>query len=177
MTREVSEMSAPQHAPARDERTPGQRKKDELKARALEGLKQHGTIGHAAAAAGVSPRTVHRWRTEDPDYDAEFLEWMHVDQVDQLHASLYSVAMKAPLDPKYAQAGVKAGDILLKALDPATYGDKLKVENETTINHHIQVLHEVRQNHRQLQQEKLRQLHARTIDAEQTPTQADTRQE
>ena len=160
----MTEMSGTQHAPARDERTAGQRKRDELKARALEGLREHGTIGHAAAAAGVSPRTLYRWRDADPEFDAQVREWMHVDQVDQLHASLYSRAMD--MDPKTASAGVKAAEILLKALDPATYGDKLKVESEQTINHQIQVVHEVRDQHRQMQQERLRRLAERTIEAE-----------
>ena len=144
---------------------PGDLKRRDLKRRAIEGLREHGTIGHAAAAAGVSPSTIYRWRDADPEFNAEVLEFMHVDQVDQLHQSMYAIATST--DPKMASAAVKAGEFLLKSLDRDTYGDHIKQETTTTINHMVQVVHEVRDTHRERQAERLRRL--RTLDAEPPP--------
>ena len=88
---------------------------------------------------------------------------MHVDQVDQLHASLYSRAMD--MDPKAASAGVKAAEILLKALDRDTYGDHQRIESTTTVNHQVQVIHDVRDQYRAMQQARLRRLQTRTVEA------------
>lgn len=142
--------------------TPGEIKRRHLKAAALDALREHGTIGHAAAAAGVSPSTIYRWRETDADFNDAVTEWMHVDQVDQLHASMYRIATND--DPKTASAAVKAGEFLLKSLDRERYGDTIKNETTITVNAQVQHVHTIRDQLREKQQERLQAL--RTIDAE-----------
>lgn len=141
---------------------PAQIRRQELKARFLTALREHGTISHAAAAAGVNRVTAWRWEQDDPDFAAEVRQWMHTDQVSELHESLYKIATAN--DPKMATASVKAGEFLLKALDRPTYGDHLKQETTLNINESVQVIHTVRAALSVRQVEKLQQL--RTIDAE-----------
>ena len=56
---------------------------------ALEALMANATIGQAAAAAGVSRRTLHRWLRDTPFQKA--LMRMQYDHINAAHASLQAV--------------------------------------------------------------------------------------
>lgn len=164
----LAALGAPQIAQQFEALKPGDLKRRDLKRRAIEGLREHGTIGHAAAAADVAVSTIYRWRAADPQFDAEVLEFMHVDQVDQLHESMYRIATST--DPKTANAAVQAGKFLLQSLDRRTYGDHLTTEATLTINAQMQVADNALELLRSRQAAAVQQL--RTIDA--PPSQSDT---
>lgn len=154
-----------QHAPAEVRRA-------ELKRRFLEGLRESGTISKASAHAGISRRTASRWQQDDAEFAAEITRWLHEDQADELHETMFEITKRGLTDAKYASAAVKAGEFLLKSLDRDTYGDQLRTESTVTINQQVQVIHEVRDRMRAQQAETLARLQARTIDApalEETP--------
>ena len=144
---------------------PGELKRRELKRRVLEALRENGTLTHAAAAVDMPPSTIYRWRKADPEFDAAVTEFLHVDMVDTLEQSAFRIATST--DPKMASAAVKAQEMLLKAYDRDRFGDHQRIEQTTTINHMVQVVHEVRDTHRERQAERLRRL--RTLDAEPPP--------
>lgn len=141
---------------------PGEIKRAELKRRAIDALREHGTIGHAAAAAGVSPRTIYTWRDADPAFNAAVTEFLHVDLVDTLVASAYKIATSD--DPKIANAAVRAQEMLLKAYDPDTFTERQRIEQTVTVNQQVQIVHTVRDTLRAQQAQRLK-----TIDAEPTP--------
>ncbi|KQR22883.1 hypothetical protein ASF71_06870 [Deinococcus sp. Leaf326] len=143
---------------------PGEIKRRELKRRAVDALREHGTIGHAAAAAGVSPSTLYRWRDQDEAFNQVVTEFLNVDLVDTLVSSMYSIATNT--DPKLANAAVKAGEFLLKAYDRDTFGDQIKTEVNQTVNHMVQVVHSVRDTMREEQAAKIARLQERTITVE-----------
>ena len=49
-------------------------KRDTRKKRFLDALTAHGTVRHAAQAAGVSRNTVYRWRQEDFEFAGAWYE-------------------------------------------------------------------------------------------------------
>lgn len=135
----------------------------ELKRRFLNALREQGTITHAAAAAGVARNTVWRWRRDDEEFRVEVDTWLHQDQVDELHDSMYRIATST--DPKIASAAVKAGEFLLKSLDRETYSDHLKIETTQSINVAVSVVHDIRAKHRtEFEQLRERMRALRTID-------------
>lgn len=144
---------------------PGELKRRELKRRAIEGLRSEGTINGAAAAADVPPSTIYRWRKADPEFDAAVTEFLHVDMVDTLEASAFRIATST--DPKMANAAVRAQELLLKAYDPDRFTERHKIESTQTVNHMVQVVHTVRENHRAAQVQALQRL--KTLDAEPRP--------
>lgn len=159
---QLASVGNPQLAQTLTALKPGEIKRMELKRRALEGLREHGTISHAASAAGVSVMTIWNWRKDDPEFARQVTEFLHVDQVDELHQSMYNIATN-PTD-KTASAAVRAGEFLLKSLDRDTYGDHQRIESTQTVNHLVQVVHTVRDGIKARQQEALQRL--KTIDAE-----------
>lgn len=145
--------------------TPGEISRQQLKRRAIDALKEHGTLKAAAAAADVAPSTIYRWRDNDPQFAAEVDEFLHVTMVEELEASMYRIATST--DPKMANAAVRAGELLLKAENRDKYGDHQKIESTQTVNHLVQVVHTVRDGIKARQHEALQRL--KTIDAEPTP--------
>jgi hypothetical protein len=144
--------------------TPADLRRLDLKRRVLDSLPEHGTITKAAAAAGITPRTIQRWQNTDPDFQAAVGQWMHVDQADELAATLYEIAKLGLTDAKYANAAVKAGEILLKSLAREEFGDQLKTESTQHIN--VQITHTLEARD-QLRAEQLARLQAlRTIGQE-----------
>lgn len=137
----------------------------EVKHRVLEALRTHGTITKAAAAAGVTPRTVQRWQNDDADFKKEIARWLHVDQADELAHTLYEITKMGLSDARYATAAVKAGEILLKSLARDEFGDQQKIETTTTINAQVQVVVDTIDGWKQEQRERLQSLRAQTIDA------------
>lgn len=142
--------------------TPPEQRRAQLKTEFLGHLRIAGTISKAAAKTGLSRRTVQRWQNDDTDFAAEVKKWLHEDQADELHDTLFEIAIAGKRDPKMANAAVRAAEFLLKSLDRETYGDQLKTEVNQTVNHIVQMSQEVRDTFRQRQLEKVRQI--RTID-------------
>ena len=118
--------------------TPGQVKREEIKARFLAALKQHGTLSAACQVAGTARATIYRWRDEDPVFAAQVHQWMHVDMEAELVESLFRIATST--DPKMANAAVRAGEVLLKADRPEKYGDRLQIEQQVTVNVAVQTV-------------------------------------
>lgn len=151
MTAETNELHTPICPPART--TPGELKRQDLKRRVIDGLKEHGTLTHAAATAGISPSTIYRWREQDTDFNSQVTEFLNTDLIDTLVSSMFSIATSA--DPKTANAAVKAGEVLLKAYDRQRFGDQLKTETTQNINVQISTTTEVRDQLRAAQRAKL----------------------
>ena len=148
-----------------DKLKPGELKRQDLKRRVVEGLREHGTLTHAAASAGISPSTIYRWRETDAEFNDAVTEFLNVDLVDSLVSSMYSIATST--DPKTANAAVKAGEFLLKGYAREQFGDQLKTEGTINISGQIDIAHQVQQQfrveHAQLR-DKAKAL--RTVDAE-----------
>ena len=66
-------------------------KSDRQKKRFIDALTNHGTVRHAAQAAGVSRNTVYRWRQEDFEF-AEAWSDAHENAVDVVENVIYQQA-------------------------------------------------------------------------------------
>lgn len=141
---------------------PAQLRRQEKKDKAIEALRKHGTLLAAAKLSGVSRSTLYRWREEDPAFEAQVKEWLDEDMEAELHDSMFRIATSE--DPRLANAAVRAGEILLKSINPTKYGDKLQVDSTTNINHKVTVIHEQRDHLRTLQAQRIQEL--RTLDAQ-----------
>lgn len=164
MTVGIDELHDPQCLPART--TPGELKRQELKRRVIDGLKEHGTLTHAAAAAGISPSTIYRWREQDTTFNDQVTEFLNIDLIDTLVSSMFSIATSG--DPKTANAAVKAGEVLLKAYDRPRFGDQIKQETTITNNQNVTHVIEFRDVMRAEQEAKVRAIRTRTLDMETT---------
>lgn len=140
--------------------TPAERTRHERMAGFLRALQNEGMILAACKASGVSDATVWRWRDEYPAFGEAVTEFLKHKRVLMLEENLFRIA--ASTDPKTANAAVRANEILLRAYDPR-FAATLKVEGTQTVNHIVQMSNEVRDNFRQRQLEKIRQI--RTVDA------------
>ena len=69
-------------------------KRDTRKKRFIAALTTHGTVFHAAQAAGVSRNTVYRWRDEDPEF-AILWDEAHEQAVDSVESVLFQKALSA----------------------------------------------------------------------------------
>lgn len=136
--------------------TPAALIRRDRKARFLELLQEEGHITQAATRLGVSPSTVYRWRVQDEAFNAEVAEWITEEMETVVATNMFRIATST--DPKMANATVKAGEFMLKSLNREVYGDQLKQESTVTINHQVQVVHEVRDRLRAAQTEKLQRL-------------------
>lgn len=94
-------------------------KRDRQKKRFIAALTTHGTVFHAAQAAGVSRNTVYRWRQEDFEF-AEAWEEAHENAVDVVENVIYQQA---------AGGNTLAGIFYLKAHRPK-YRDRLSIDIE-----------------------------------------------
>lgn len=144
--------------------TPAETRITELKGRVITALREHGTITKAAAAAGITPRTVQRWQLDDPTFAAEVTKWRYIDQADELAATLYEITKLGLTDAKYANAAVKAAETLLKSLAPDEFTERIRQETTVTVNHQVQVVTSYRDKQRAALQSINRP--AITIDAE-----------
>ncbi len=66
-------------------------KRDRQKKRFIAALTEHGTVRHAAQAAGVSRNTVYRWRHEDFEFAEAWAE-AHENAVDVVENVIYQQA-------------------------------------------------------------------------------------
>ena len=67
-------------------------KRDTRKKRFIAALTTHGTVFHAAQAAGVSRNTVYRWRDDDPEF-AILWDEAHEQAVDSVESVLFQKAL------------------------------------------------------------------------------------
>jgi len=131
----------------------------------LRELYEHGTIGMACKAAGISDVTILRWRTTYPAFDKIVSEFLLRVREQRVVDSLYQLTQKATEDPKFASAGGRAGEFLLKAWNPDTYTEKTKIDITATINTKLEVAHMVRDEMRASQTARLLQIQSRTLNA------------
>lgn len=136
--------------------TPAQRTRNERMAQYLRTLRSEGTLTAACTVTGISQPTVWRWREEFPAFGNAVTQFLTRDRQLLIEENMFRIATST--DPKTANAAVKAGEIYLKALDPDRYADRQKIEQTVTINHQVQVVHEVRERLRAAQAEKLQRL-------------------
>lgn len=94
-------------------------KRDRQKRKFIDGLTTHGTVYHAAQAAGVSRQTAYRWRHEDPEFADQWDE-AHENAVDAVESTIYQQAIGG---------NTLAGIFYLKAHRPI-YRDRLNINVE-----------------------------------------------
>ena len=145
--------------------TPAERTRHERMAAFLRALQEEGMVVPACKASGVDRATVWRWREQYPAFEAAVTQFMTRTRVEVLEANMYRIACSE--DPKMSMAAVRANEFLLKSWARDTYDQAQRIEQTTTVNHMVQVVHEVRDSHRERQTERLQRL--RTINAEVKP--------
>lgn len=94
-------------------------KSDRQKKRFIAALTTHGTVRHAAQAAGVSRNTVYRWRQEDFEFAEAWYE-AHENAVDVVENVIYQQAVGG---------NTLAAFFYLKAHRPK-YRDRLSIDIE-----------------------------------------------
>src|ERR1043165_6824291 len=67
-------------------------KRDTRKKKFIAALTTHGTVFHAAQAAGVSRQTAYRWQREDPEF-ADQWEEARENAVDVVESTIYQQAV------------------------------------------------------------------------------------
>src|ERR1044072_893143 len=67
-------------------------KRDTRKKRFIAALTRHGTVYHAAQAAGVSRQTAYRWQREDPEFADQWDE-ARENAVDVVESTIYQQAV------------------------------------------------------------------------------------
>ena len=110
-------------------------KRDTRKKRFIDALTAHGTVRHAAQAAGVSRNTVYRWRQEDFEF-AEARYEAHENAVDAVENVIYEQALGG---------NTLAGIFYLKAHRPI-YRDRLNVNIEQVQSEIDELLERLRPN-------------------------------
>lgn len=140
--------------------TPAQRQRSRRKAAFLRALHEHGSLAAACLASGIHDTTVWRWRKQYPAFDQAVVNFTEGVREQRLVESMYRIATSE--DPKMANAAAKAGEFLLKSWNREKYADFKKVEQTVSIHQTVQAIHEVRDQFRERQAEKLKAL--RTID-------------
>lgn len=90
---------------------------NDLKRRFLQGLREHGTVYHAARAADISRTTAYAWRQDDPEFAREWAEALE-DNTEKLEASLYQRAFTSDV----------LGIFMAKARRPEVYRDNYKID-------------------------------------------------
>jgi len=67
-------------------------KRDSRKKKFLGALTTHGTVYHAAQAAGISRQTAYRWQRDDPEF-ADKWDEAHENAVDVVENTMYQQAV------------------------------------------------------------------------------------
>ena len=94
-------------------------KRDTRKKRFIDALTAHGTVFHAAQAAGVSRQTAYRWRQEDTEF-ADLWDEAIENAVDAVECTIYQQAVGG---------NTLAAIFYLKAHRPK-YRDRLNIDIE-----------------------------------------------
>lgn len=145
--------------------TPAEKKRHKRMAAFLQALQEEGMIRPACLSSGVDATTIWRWREHYPAFEAAVTKFMTRTRIQTLEENMYRIANST--DPKMAMAAVRANEFLLRAWDRDTYDQAQRIEQTTTVNHMVKVVHEVRDGHRERQAARLARL--KTIDAEVKP--------
>ena len=110
-------------------------KSDRQKKRFIDALTAHGTVFHAAQAAGVSRNTVYRWRQEDFEFAEAWYE-AHENAVDVVENVIYQQA---------AGGNTLAAFFYLKAHRPK-YRDRLNINVEQVQSEIDEMIERFREN-------------------------------
>ena len=94
-------------------------KRDRQKKKFIAALTVHGTVYHAAQAAGISRQTAYRWQRDDPDFAEQWYE-AHENAVDVVESVIYQKALSGD---------VIAAIFYLKAQRPK-FRDRLNIDIE-----------------------------------------------
>jgi phage terminase small subunit len=94
-------------------------KRDRQKKRFIDALTAHGTVYHAAQAAGISRQTAYRWHREDPEF-AEQWDEARENAIDVVESTMYQQAVGG---------NTIAAIFYLKAHRPV-YRDRLNIDIE-----------------------------------------------
>src|SRR6185369_3235955 len=94
-------------------------KRDSRKKKFIAALTSHGTVYHAAQAAGISRQTAYRWHRDDPEF-ADQWEEAHENAVDVVESTIYQQAIGG---------NILAAIFYLKAHRPI-YRDRLNIDIE-----------------------------------------------
>jgi hypothetical protein len=94
-------------------------KRDTRKKKFIAALTSHGTVYHAAQAAGISRQTAYRWQREDPEFADQWEEAIE-NAVDVVESTIYQQAIGG---------NTLAGIFYLKAHRPI-YRDRLNIDIE-----------------------------------------------
>ena len=92
-------------------------KRDTRKKKFIASLTTHGTVSHAAQAAGVSRNTAYRWRQDDHEF-ASLWDEARENAVDAVESTIYQQAVSA---------NTLAAFFYLKAHRPI-YRDRLNID-------------------------------------------------
>ena len=130
------------HAHAQAPMTLAQQNRAAKKAAFLLGLREDGTLGATCKRTGLAVSTIYRWRKNDAEFNQNCEDWLHDELEDVLHESMFQIATST--DPKMANASVRAGEFLLKALNPEQYGEKIRVDSTQSISVAISIGDQVR---------------------------------
>lgn len=114
--------------------TPAQRHRAARKSAFLKALHEHATIGVACQVSGVPDVTILRWRRAYPAFDQAVSDFLINVREQRVVDSLYQLTQKALEDPKFASAGGRAGEFLLKAWNPEQFAERLKVDTRHELN-------------------------------------------
>jgi 20S proteasome alpha/beta subunit len=94
-------------------------KRDRQKKKFIAALTVHGTVYHAAQAAGISRQTAYRWQRDDPEF-ADAWDEAHDNAVDAVESTIYQQAIGG---------NTLAAIFYLKAHRPI-YRDRLNIDIE-----------------------------------------------
>jgi hypothetical protein len=92
-------------------------KRDSRKKRFIAALTSHGTVYHAAQAAGISRQTAYRWQRDDPDFAEQWDEAIE-NAIDVVESVIYQKALSGD---------VIAAIFYLKAQRPK-FRDRLNID-------------------------------------------------
>lgn len=84
----------------------------------LEAYEKFGRIDYASSAAGIGCRTHYYWMAHDPSYPPRFKE----------SEAIGLQALRDEAKKRAFEGSDRLIEFLLKGLDPATFGDRMKAE-------------------------------------------------
>ncbi|AWN24207.1 hypothetical protein DKM44_14015 [Deinococcus irradiatisoli] len=112
----------------------------------------------ACRAAGISDVTILRWRQRFPAFDQAVSDFLVHVREQRVVDSLYQLTQKATEDPKFASAGGRAGEFLLKAWNPNLFGEKITTSTTININHSVEIINSHRDELRAAQEARLHRI-------------------
>ena len=101
--------------------------RDERKNAFLDALKMYGYLSTAADALGLHRDTVFDWRQADQEFDSDVKYWLETGRVERIEAKSY-------LEATTNKAAFLDRAMLLKALNPDRYKDRIQVDMSVTVS-------------------------------------------